>query len=429
MPTLLDRHRRVLPKWVSLYYHEPIALARGEGCWVWDREGRRYLDFFGGILTTISGHAVPEIVRAVQEQAAKLLHSSTVYLIESQIELAERVAELSGIPDAKVFFTNSGTEANDAALMLASAQRRSNQVLALRHSYHGRSFVAVGVTGTRSWKPTSFSPLHVHYVHGGYRYRSPFGHLPDDAFVEACVDDLRQVLEVATAGDVAAFIAEPIQGVGGFITPPDGMLGRMKEVLDRHGIPFVSDEVQTGWGRTGEHFWGYQAHGVVPDLVTFAKGIGNGLAIAGVVGRAELIDALPAHSISTFGGNPLATAGALANLRYLLDHDLQGNALAMGRRLRSRLERLAAEHELVGEVRGKGLMLGIELVRPGGTTPNPEAAAALMEETKAEGLLIGRGGHYGNVLRLSPPLSISAAEIDDGATRLERAFARVAVQA
>jgi 4-aminobutyrate aminotransferase len=425
MPTLLERHRRVLPSWVSLYYREPIALERGEGCWVWDTGGRRYLDFFGGILTTISGHAVPEIVRAVQDQAAKLFHSSTVYLIESQVELAERVAALSGIPGAKVFFTNSGTEANEAALMFATAHRRSNQVLALRHSYHGRSFVAVGVTGTRSWKPTSFSPLHVHYVHGGYRYRSPFGHLSEDRFVDACVDDLRNVLEVATAGDVAAFIAEPIQGVGGFITPPDGMLGRMKEVLDDRGILFVSDEVQTGWGRTGEHFWGYEAHGVVPDLVTFAKGIGNGLAIAGVVGRAELIDALPASSISTFGGNPLATAGALANLDYLLRHDLQRNALAMGSRLRAHLDRLAADREIVGEVRGKGLMLGIELVRPGGKNPNADDAAAVMEETKAEGLLIGRGGHYGNVLRLSPPLSVSAAEIDEAAARLARAFAKV----
>ncbi|HUP21464.1 MAG TPA: aspartate aminotransferase family protein [Thermoanaerobaculia bacterium] len=425
MPTLLERHRRVLPSWVSLYYREPIALDRGEGCWVWDRDGRRYLDFFGGILTTISGHAVPEIVRAVQEQAAKLLHSSTVYLIESQVELAERIAELSGITDAKVFFTNSGTEANDAALMLATAHRRSNQVLALRHSYHGRSFVAVGVTGTRSWKPTGFSPLHVHYVHGGYRYRSPFGHLPDDLFVDACVDDLRNVLEVATAGDVAAFIAEPIQGVGGFITPPDGLLGRLAEVLDQHGILFISDEVQTGWGRTGEHFWGYQAHGLVPDLITFAKGIDNGLAIAGVVGRAELIDALPASSISTFGGNPLATAGALANLRYLVDHDLQQNATAMGQRLRARLDRIAAEHDIVGEVRGKGLMLGVELVQPGGKRPSTDATSALMEETKAEGLLIGRGGHYGNVLRLSPPLTVSPAEIDEGAQRLERAFANV----
>jgi 4-aminobutyrate aminotransferase len=280
------------------------------------------------------------------------------------------------------------------------------------------------VTGIRSWSATTLSPFNVHYVHGGYTYRSPFGHLPEDEFIAACVDDLRNILEVATAGDVAAMIAEPIQGVGGFVTPPDGFFGAMKEVLDEHGILFITDEVQTGWGRTGEHFWGYQAHGITPDILTFAKGLGNGLAMAGVVASAELMDSLPANSISTFGGNPLSTAGALANLEYVLEHDLQTNASKVGRHLKNRIDGLAERSELVGEVRGKGLMLGVELVQPGGKNPNAAAAAAVMEQAKKEGLLIGKGGVYGNVLRIAPALTLTEGEADEGYTMLERAIAR-----
>ena len=419
---LLARHRRVLPSWMALYYDEPISIVDGDGRYVTDAEGNRYLDFFGGILTTMSGYNVPEIVAAIKAQADRMLHTSTLYLIESQIALAEKVAELSGIPDAKVFFTNSGTEANDAALMLATQRRKSNQILAIRGSYHGKSHSTVAVTGIRSWSATTLSPFNVHYVHGGYAYRSPFGHLPEDEFIAACVDDLRNILEVATAGDVAAMIAEPIQGVGGFVTPPDGFFGAMKEVLDEHGILFITDEVQTGWGRTGEHFWGYQAHGITPDILTFAKGLGNGLAMAGVVASAELMDSLPANSISTFGGNPLSTAGALANLEYILEHDLQTNASKVGRHLRNRIDGLAERSELVGEVRGKGLMVGVELVRAGSRDPHPGAAAAVMEQAKRQGLLIGKGGTYGNVLRIAPPLTLTEAEADEGYAMLETAI-------
>jgi 4-aminobutyrate aminotransferase len=419
---LLERHRKVLPSWMVLYYDEPIALVDGEGRHVVDAEGHRYLDFFGGILTTMSGYKIPEVVEAIKRQADRMLHTSTLYLIESQIALAERISEVSGIPDAKVFFTNSGTEANDAALMLATQRRKSNQVLALRGSYHGKSHSAVAITGQRSWSSTGYSPFNVTYVHGGYKYRSPFGHLPDDEFIAACVADLENMLEVATAGDVAALIIEPIQGVGGFITPPDGLFKAMKEVLDEHGILFISDEVQTGWGRTGEHFWGYQSHGITPDIMTFAKGLGNGLAMAGVIATAELMDSLPANSISTFGGNPLSTAGALANLEYVLEHDLQTNAYKVGNHLRNRIDGLAERVDSIGEVRGKGLMIGIELVEPGTKRADKHGAAEVMEQAKRRGLLVGKGGMYGNVLRIAPPLSLTEAEADEGYGILEAAI-------
>jgi len=422
---LLARHRAVLPAWLALYYQEPISLVDGEGCRVIDAEGNEYLDFFGGILTTMTGYNLPEIVEAVQAQAARMVHTSTLYLIEQQIELAERIAELAPVPNPKVFFTNSGTEANDAAMLLATSYRRSNQVLAMRNSYHGRSFAAVSITGNRSWSPTNLSPLDVTYVHGGYKLRSPFGHLPDDQYTAACVDDLRDLLNIATAGDVACMIAEPIQGVGGFAVPPDGFFGAMKDVLDEHGILFISDEVQTGWGRTGEHFWGIEAHDIEPDMVTFAKGIGNGLAIGGVIARGDIMDCIDANSISTFGGNPLATAGALANLDYLIEHDLQTNSLKVGQHLRSRLDDLSEGIDIIGEVRGKGLMVGVEFVRPGGIDPNPEAASRVMEQARTDGLLIGKGGLWGNVLRVAPPLSLTQEDADEGFEILGRAIESV----
>jgi len=419
---LAARHRAVMPKWQALYYDEPIAIDHGEGRYVWDAEGKRYLDFFGGILTTISGHGVPEVVEAIRDQASKLLHSSTLYLIPNAIELAEQIASLSPIPNAKVFFATSGTEAVEAALMLATSARRSNQVLALRNSYHGRSFATVAVTGNRGWSATGLSPFQVAFVQNGYRYRSPFRDLPDDAFITACAEDLRNIIETGTAGDIACLIAEPIQGVGGFTVPPDGFFAAMKAVLDEYGILFIADEVQTGWGRTGEHFWGIEAHNVVPDAIVFAKGIGNGLSLAGVVAQPELMDSLPANSISTFGGNPLVTAGALANLRYILDHDLQGNAREVGGQLIQRLQALAGEAVAVGDVRGKGLMIGVELVEPGSTRPSAAAAGRVLEACREGGLLVGKGGLYGNVLRISPALSLTPAEADEGYAILESAI-------
>ncbi|HEX6256277.1 MAG TPA: aspartate aminotransferase family protein [Euzebyales bacterium] len=407
------RHQAVLPSWLALYYEEPIALERGEGRHVWDAEGTRYLDFFGGILTTMTAHALPEVVEAVRVQAGRIMHSSTLYLIESQIELAEEIAALVPIDDAKVFFTTSGTEANEAALLLACTARHSNQILAMRNSYHGRSFAAMAITGNRGWSASSLSPVQTSYVQGAYRYRSPWRDLSDDEYIATGVADLIDVLDTTTAGDVACLIAEPIQGVGGFAHPPDGFYGALAEVLADRGILFISDEVQTGWGRTGEHFWGFEAHGVVPDVVTFAKGIGNGLALAGVVAPAALMDGVAANSISTFGGNPLATAGGLANLRYLVANDLQSQAHKTGAQLRAELVDGFDGVPGVADIRGKGLMLGIELADADGR-PRPAMATAALEHCRRAGLLVGKGGLYGNVLRVAPPLTITPDEIAEG---------------
>ncbi len=420
---LLARHRAVLPSWLALYYDDPIELVEGQGRHVVDGEGNRYLDFFGGILTTMTGYDVPEVTAAIREQAGRMLHTSTLYLIRQQVELAEMIAELSGIPDARVFFTTSGTEANEAALLVASSYRRSSQIVAVRNSYHGRSFATIGITGNRGWSASSLTPFQVSYMQSGYRFRSPFRDYDDEAFIDACTEDLRDVIATQTAGDIAALIAEPVQGVGGFAIPPDGFFGPVEKVCREHDMVVISDEVQTGWGRTGDHFWGYQAHGITPDLLTFAKGLGNGLTIAGVVGRAEVMNSISANSISTFGGNPLSCAGALANLRHLLDNDLQANAKARGAQLMDALAPLVDEHAALAEVRGKGLMIGLELVGADGYVPDPQAAAAVLEGCKQRGLLIGKGGLHGNCLRIAPALSVTEDEAAEGASIVAAAVA------
>ena len=419
------RYRAILPSFVSPLYDQPLSIERGEGGYVFDVEGARYLDFFGGVLTTMVGHSNPAVVAAVQAQAAKVMHTSTLYLCEPMIELAEQIGAVSGIPDARVFFTTSGTEANDTALLLATSYRRSNQILAMRNSYHGRSFSAQAVTAQRTWSSTSLSGLAVGFVQGGYRLRSPFRHLDDDAYTAACVDDLVQVIDMTTAGDVACLIAEPIQGVGGFAVPPDGFFGAFGKVLDEHGILFVSDEVQTGWGRTGDHFWGYQAHGIVPDILTFAKGVGNGVTLAGVVARAEIMDSISALSFSTFGGNPLSAAGGLATLRHVLDHDLQANAQRMGERLRDHLAPVAEAAPWIAELRGRGLMQAIETVHPGGIEPDARRATAVLEGCRDRGLLVGKGGLYGNTIRIAPMLDVSEAELDEGAAAIVAAIGEI----
>ncbi|MCW2883311.1 MAG: 4-aminobutyrate aminotransferase [Streptosporangiaceae bacterium] len=415
MSDLLARHHAVIPNWVALYYDEPIEIVSGKGNRVTDAKGNTYLDFFAGILTNMIGYDVPEVREAVERQLATgVVHTSTVYLLRGQIELAEKIAKLSGIKDAKVFFTNSGTEANETALLLATYARKTDQVLAMRQSYHGRSFGAISVTSNRSWKNSSLSPLNVHFLHGADRHLPQFARLSDSDYIKVCVEDLRHALATVTGGDVAALIAEPIQGVGGFTMAPDGLFAAYKDVLDEHGILFISDEVQTGWGRTGQSFFGIQNHGMTPDMMTFAKGLGNGFAVGGVVARGDLMDGLHAVGLATFGGNPISMAAANATLDYVLDHDLQANAAKTGSLIINGLREAAGRLPFVGDVRGKGLMFAVELVDPATGAPSPALATRMMEETKKRGLLGGKGGLYGNVMRMAPPLTLTEAEAKEG---------------
>src|SRR5215472_15660965 len=431
MSDLLARHRAVIPNWVGLNYQQPIEIVGGKGCRVTDSKGRGYLDFFAGILTNMLGYDVAEVREAVERQIASgIYHTSTLYLIRSQVELAEKIAQVSGIPNAKVFFTNSGSEANETALAAALVARKANQVLAMRNSYHGRTFGAVAVTGNAAWKASSNDPFGTHYLHGTDRQLPHYHGMSDAEYIDACVADLRALLSGGIhPNDVGALIAEPIQGVGGFTMAPDGLFAAYKEVLDEHGILLISDEVQTGWGRTGANFWGIGAHGVTPDMMTFAKGLGNGFAIGGVVGRGDLLDGIRGNGISTFGGNPIATTAGNATLDYVLSHDLQKNAAVTGAIIVEGLKEAAQTLAAVGEVRGRGLMFAVDLVDPATGKPSPRLAGRVLEAARERGLLIGKGGLDGATLRMAPPLTISEAEAREGLGLLVDALRAVNAEA
>ena len=416
--SLQQRYEAILAPYLNPLYAKPISIDKGDGSYVWDIEGNKYLDFFGGVLTTMIGHNNPAVTEAIQTQASKILHTSTLYLSEPMIKLAEEIGAASGIPDARVFFTTSGSEANDTALMLATSYRNSNEILAMRNSYHGRTFATQAITSQSSWLSSRISGLSVNYVQGPYRLRSPFQDIPDEKLTDACVADLQQIIDTATTGNIACLIFEPIQGVGGFAIPPDGFYGEMGKTLSNYGALIISDEVQTGWGRTGEHFWGYQAHGIIPDMLTFAKGVGNGITLAGIVARAEIMENITALNFSTFGGNPLSAAAGLATFREVTHKNMQANAKEMGARLKDGLEAVVGETPWIGDLRGRGLMVALEIVgdetESGSVEPYPERAAEFLEICKDLGLLLGKGGVFGNVIRITPMLNVNDEEIDQG---------------
>ena len=421
---LHNRYKAIMAPYLNPLYTSPVSIDRGQGSYVWDIEDNQYLDFFGGVLTTMIGHNNPAVTEAIQSQAAKVLHTSTLYLSEPMIEFAEEIGAASGIPDARVFFTTSGSEANDTALMLATSFRNSNEILAMRHSYHGRTFATQAVTSQSTWLSSRISGLSVNYVQGPYRLRSPFENMTDEEFTKACVLDLQQILDTATTGNVACLIFEPIQGVGGFAIPPDGFFGEMNQVLSNYGTLLISDEVQTGWGRTGDHFWGYEAHGITPDMLTFAKGVGNGATLAGVIARAEIMENITALNFSTFGGNPLSCAAGLATFKELINQNMLQNASEMGSRLMQGLQPTVDKAPWL-KIRGRGLMVALEAVRTEHDNtfePYPQRASELLEACKQNGLLLGKGGAFGNVIRITPMLNVTPDEIDEGINILNEAI-------
>jgi len=419
------RHRASLFPSVGLNYSEPIELRYGERQYVYDGAGRQYLDFFGGIVTTSSGHAIPEITGPIKEQLDRIMHSSTLFLIRAQIELAERLKAMAGPLLDKVFFTNSGTEANEAAFLITTLARQSNELIALRHSYHGRSFATINASGQQAWRSSTLSPLHVHYVGNPYCYRCPWEKTYPSCDM-ICARDVESIITTVTSGHPAAFIAEPIQGVGGFVTPPPEYFPMVAEILQRYGIPFIADEVQSAWGRTGVADFGFQAFQFRPDVVVFAKGLANGIPIGGLLATDELASAIKSLSLSTFGGNPIATTAALANLNYMATNHLRENALRVGTYFRERLFELQAKHTVIGDVRGMGLMLALEFVQDRvSKRPATELTARLLDETKARGLIVGKGGLYSNIFRISPPMIVTETDVDEAARILDESLTAV----
>ncbi|HLG96191.1 MAG TPA: aspartate aminotransferase family protein [Bryobacteraceae bacterium] len=407
------------------YYKEPLVIARAKDQYVWDADGNQYLDFFGGIVTVSVGHCNEHVNRKLHTQIDRLQHVSTVFATEPQAALAKKLAGITpGRKLTKSFFTNSGTEANETAILAARCYTGSTEIVALRYAYHGRSSMAMALTAQSNWRLGPVTQAGIVHAVNAYCYRCPYGLTYPSCGVK-CAHDVEEVIRTTTSGRIAGFIAEPIQGVAGFVTPPKEYFPIVADIVKRYGGVFISDEVQTGWGRTGGKWFGIEQWGVQPDMITSAKGLANGAPIGVTIARPEIADALKGATISTFGGNPISATAANAVLEFIEEQKLSINAAEVGAYLRDKLNALKGKHALIGDVRGMGLLQAVELVEDRETKkPAVAQTLAIMEATRENRILVGRGGSYGNVLRISPPLNIGKADVDEFARLLDASFAK-----
>lgn len=425
---VLALRQKYLTPGLLTYYQQPLMLVEGHMQYVWDETGKQYLDAFAGIVTVSVGHCHPKVVAKVREQVGKLQHATTIYLHPTVALLGKKVAETmpanSGLTVS--YFTNSGSEANEVAILSAREFTRNHEVISLRNGYHGGTQAAMGLTAHGTWKFKSSPTINVKHATPGYCYRCPYG-LEYPSCDVKCARDLEDLIRYETTGDVACFIAEPIQGVGGAVTPPPEYFKIAYEIVRRHGGLCIADEVQTGFGRTGTHYWGFENWGVTPDLVTTAKGIGNGAPLAACITRPEIATMMKNRvHFNTFGGNPISVTQGLATLEVIEAEGIQKNAREVGGHLKNRLLELQERHSLIGEVRGMGLMLGVELVRDRETKePANTETVRLLELTKERGLLIGKGGLMGNVLRIKPPMCLTKTDADFLADCLDEVLQKI----
>ncbi len=396
---------------IFTYYKKPLMIVEGKGQWLFDEKGRRYLDGFAGIVTVSVGHCHPHVIAATNRQNELLQHTTTIYLHPNIAEYATALAaKMPG--NLKVcYFTNSGSEANDLALLMARAYTGNYDMIALRNGYHGGSQSTMGLTSHSTWKfnvPHSFG---VQHALAPDPYRGPFGYDDPDAGMKYAAD-IQSLIQFGSSGKIAGFIAESIQGVGGTIVFPDGYLQKSYEYVRAAGGVCIADEVQAGFGRTGEKFWGFEIQGVIPDIVTMAKGIGNGVPLAAVVTTPEIAQTLASRiHFNTFGGNPVCMAQGKAVLEVIEREGLQSNSRVVGNYLLAGFHQLAEKHNIIGDIRGKGLMLGVDLVKDRvSKVPAKEECVHVFEKAKDLGLLIGKGGYFGNVLRIKPPMCITKAD-------------------
>ena len=406
------------------YFREPLMLVDGHMQYLFDERGNRYLDGFAGIVSVSVGHCHPKVLQAVNAQNARLQHATTIYLHPNVARFAEKLA--GTLPDGLdvVYFTNSGSEASDLAILMARAKTKNFDVIALRNGYHGGSQGSMGLTSHSTWKYSVPHGFGVHHAMVPDRFRGYWGYDDADAGVKYA-QDVRDLIQRGSSGNIAAFMAEPIQGVGGAIEMPPDYLETVYGYVREAGGLCISDEVQTGFGRTGDAFWGFQNHNVMPDIVTMAKGIGNGCPLAAVVTTAEIAQSLTeAIHFNTFGGNPVSSAQGLATLEVLLEEDFQSHARELGKLLIDGLKKLATKYACVGDVRGRGLMVGIELVEGDDMQPASELAANVLETCKEMGLIVGKGGYFGNVLRVKPPLCLTREDIQFMLAVFDATFAK-----
>jgi alanine-glyoxylate transaminase/(R)-3-amino-2-methylpropionate-pyruvate transaminase len=394
-------------------YADPIMIVEGHMQWLFDETGRRYLDLFAGIVTVSCGHAHPKVTKAQQDQLAKVQHTTTIYLHPNFPTFAKKLAAKMPKGLEVTYFTNSGSEANDLAIQMARLYTNNHEVIALRNCYHGGSPQAMGLTSHYTWKYPLPQGFGVHHAAAPDPYRSDYTGTAEEIASQSA-RNIEEVIKFSTPGKIAAFICEPIQGVGGATSGAKNYLGEAYEIARKFGGLCIADEVQTGFGRTGENFWGFQNFGVVPDMVTMAKGIGNGAPLAAVTTRMEIAQTLAQKiHFNTYGGNPVSMAAGSAVLDAIEEDGLQNNCKVVGGHLKAGLQKLQQRHKLIGDVRGMGLMLGCEFVRDRATKePAVEETKQIMEGMKDNGILIGKGGLYGNVLRIKPPMCITKDDAD-----------------
>ncbi len=411
---------------VKHYYIDPVLFVEGEGAILKDSEGKEYIDLFAGICTTITGYAHPKLVATLKWQAERLIYTSTLYSTIPYPILAKKLAAVAPPGLSQAYIVNSGSEANEAALFMAKKFTNNPYIVACSRAYHGRTTLTREVSSSGWRSIPEAHPPGVRFTSYGYCYRCQFGKEYPDCDFE-CARYLTEVIRTQTNKSIAAFIAEPIQGVGGIIQPPSEYFQIVHEIVKEYGGLYISDEVQTGFGRTGGKWWGIQHSGVDPDVITMAKGFGSGLPIGGFLTRPEYAeDYQMIDGFATFGGNPLACAGAVAVLEIIEESGYLEKAAKHGVYLKSRLVELKDNHKIIGDVRGQGMMVGIELVRNKETkVPATQEILEVMELTKEKGLLIGKGGLDGNVIRIQPPLELTQEQIDSAISILDEAFTEV----
>jgi alanine-glyoxylate transaminase / (R)-3-amino-2-methylpropionate-pyruvate transaminase len=408
---------------VFTLYGEPLLIVEGYMQWLFDETGKRYLDMFAGIVTVSCGHCHPKIVAAIEKQVETLQHATTIYLHPNFPLLAKKLAAKMPKGLDVTYFVNDGSEANDLAVTMARLYTGNLDVIALRNGYHGGSPSSMGLTSHNTWKFPLPGAVGIHHAICPDPYRSPFEGTPEE-IASKSAEDIRGIIRYSTPGKIAAFIAEPVQGVGGATHGAKNYLREAYQVAREHGGLCIADEVQTGFGRTGDHYWGFENFDVVPDFVTMAKGIGNGVPLGAVTTRMEIAKALTQRiHLNTFGGNPVCMAAGIAVLDVIDEEGLQENSRIVGKKLKDGFRHLAKSHPLIGDVRGMGLMLAVELVRDRGTKePAKQETLAVLEAAREMGVLIGKGGLDGNVLRIKPPMCITADDAEFTLDVLNRAL-------
>jgi len=423
---ITNKYKDYLFNCVATYYKDPLVIDHAKGQYMYDLDGKQYLDFLGGIVTISVGHSNEKVTAKIKKQIDRVQHTSTLFPNEPIVALAEKMAQITPGKLKKSFFSNSGSEANEVAVVTARMFTGNYEMIALRHGYSGHTQLAKSLTGLNTWRKAGLVPFGIVHAPGPYCYRCPYG-LTYPSCELHCAKDIEEVIKTSTSGAVAGILAETIQGLGGVVVPPPGYFKIVANIVRNYGGLLISDEVQAGFGRTGKRWFGIEHWEVEPDMITCAKSMANGTPMGCTITTPEIADSYKGLTISTFGGNPVSCVAAKATIDLIEEDRLLDNAATVGKHFRDGLEALKKKHSVIGDVRGMGLMQGFELVKDRKTKePDKDTASRFLERARANGFITGRGGLYGNVIRMSPPLNISKADVDQALAIIDKSLAESA---